>query len=330
MSQIISKLRPGDLVEVRTPDEILRTLDADGTLKNLPFMPEMIKFCGGRFRVLMRVVKTCCSSSLSSGMRGFDDDDVVLLDGLRCSGADHAGCQKACMIFWREAWLRKVSEGAAQSEVDPNNAKELRSRLKTTAGPATYFCQASELLKATHNLSKWERIGKCFSEVRAGNCSALQMAQRLAKWVFWRSRRVLVGEYARGSAKFTPAETLNLRPGEQVEVKPVASIIATVNEKACNRGLYFSPDMRVLCDTRQQVKEKVQKIIVDGTGEMRKLHNTVFLEGSLCGCVNALGGCPRSEFMYWREIWLRRASHPANGNSQLSGKSCAQVEVTKC
>jgi hypothetical protein len=40
---------------------------------------------------------------------------------------------------------------------------------------------------------------------------------------------------------------------------------------------------------------------------MRQLRNTVFLEGSLCGCsCVAFGGCPRGEFAYWREIWLRR------------------------
>ena len=28
---------------------------------------------------------------------------------------------------------------------------------------------------------------------------------------------------------------------------------------------------------------------------MRQLRNTVFLEGSYCGCVYTLGGCPRNE-----------------------------------
>jgi hypothetical protein len=55
------------------------------------------------------------------------------------------------------------------------------------------------------------------------------------------------------------------------------------------------------------VKARLDKIIVDGTGEMRRLTNTVSLEGSLCGCAQiAFGGCSRCEFVYWREIWLRR------------------------
>ena len=36
--------RAGNLVRVRSPGEVLRTLDADGTLDGLPFMPEMGEF----------------------------------------------------------------------------------------------------------------------------------------------------------------------------------------------------------------------------------------------------------------------------------------------
>ena len=102
-----TRLYPGDLVEVKSPGEILNTLDATGALACLPFMPEMLEFCGGQFRVHLRVVKTCTSGTGPSTMRAFPDDDVVVLEGLRCSGAAHDGCQKACMIFWREAWLAK-------------------------------------------------------------------------------------------------------------------------------------------------------------------------------------------------------------------------------
>jgi len=304
--EMTARLFPGDLVEVKAPDEILQTLNAEGTLDYLPFMPEMVEFCGRRFRVSRRVVKTCFSGAIST-MRAFRSNDVVTLDGVRCSGAAHDGCQKACMILWRDAWLRKVEDAAVRSTVDSEGSERLRARLKTSTGPKTYFCQASELLKATHNLSRWERFGKCFSEVRAGNCSALQMVQRIGIWLFWRIRRRFLGEYARGSNKSTPVESLNLQPSEWIEVKSMKSIIETLNETGRNRGLYFSPDMRLLCDGQQQVMQRIDKIIVDGTGEMRQLRNTVYLEGSLCGCACvAFGGCSRCEFVYWREIWLRR------------------------
>jgi hypothetical protein len=309
MKSVSTILRPGDSVEVKSPAEILQTLDSAGTVDKLPFMPEMVEFCGRRFRVSKRVVKTCYYGT-SSGMRKFPAEDVVLLEGLRCSGAAHDGCQKACTIFWREAWLRRV-EGPStiSSSMDADSSKQLRSRLKTLTGPATYFCQASEILNATSDLSRWERFGKCFSEVRAGNCGVLEMLKRMSIWLFWRIRKIFLGAYAHGSQKSTPVESLNLRSGELIEIKPLASISKTLDERAHNRGLYFTPAMGGLCGEQYRVECKPEKIIVDGTGQMRQLRNTVFLEGSHCGCASvAFGGCPRGEFAYWREIWLRRTS----------------------
>ncbi len=302
-----ARLRPGDVVEVKAPDEILFTLDANGTLDHLPFMPEMVEFCGRQFRVSNRALKTCASSKTLSTMRGFMADDVVLLDDLRCSGAAHDGCQKACRIFWREAWLRRVEDRAGRSSPVTHSGRSLGARLKTSTGPNTYFCQASEILKVTTDLSQWARFRKSISEVRAGNCGALEMAHRIGIWLWWRLRRALLGEHARGSNKSTPAESLNVNPGDLIEVKPIDGIVETLNETGRNRGLSFTPDMRLLCGQQRRVERRLEKIIVDGTGEMRQVTNTVYLEGAHCGCAHvAFGGCTRGEFSYWREIWLRR------------------------
>src|SRR5439155_23474666 len=89
-----------------------------------------------------------------------------------------------------------------------------------------------------------------FRSVRSGNCSAFQMAQRLSIWLVWKIRRTVRGEYARGRSSSTPVESLNLLPGETIEVKPIESIVDTLNEAGRNRGLYFSPDMGSLCGQR--------------------------------------------------------------------------------
>jgi hypothetical protein len=302
------KLKPGDLVEVKTPDEIAKTLDAEGTLQELPFMREMVEHCGRRFRVSRRVVKVCASGMKGgSVLRGFPTDDVVLLDNLRCSGADHDGCQKGCIIFWREAWLRKVDEDALHSEVTPEQRNSLQARLKTLADPNTYFCQASEILRATEKLTRGQRYLKWVSEIRAGNCGPMDMVQRMGVFVFWKIRRLLLGHYARGKDSSTPTQALNLQPGELVEIQPMETISNSLDQAANNRGLWFSPNMRLLCGQRRRVSRRIEKLIVDGTGEMRRLRNTVFLEGSYCGCAHiAFGGCSRCEYVYWREIWLRR------------------------
>ena len=50
----LKRVAAGDLVEVRPAREILGTLDAGGTLGGLVFMPEMLEYCGRRFRVSRR------------------------------------------------------------------------------------------------------------------------------------------------------------------------------------------------------------------------------------------------------------------------------------
>lgn len=45
-----SNLRVGEVVEVLSQEEILATLDRNGELESLPFMPEMLQFCGKRFK----------------------------------------------------------------------------------------------------------------------------------------------------------------------------------------------------------------------------------------------------------------------------------------
>ena len=140
MNRPTTKLYHGDLVEVKAPQEILQTLDADGAMDHLPFMPEMMQLCGRRFRVSRRVFPVCVTASSPRTFRG---DDIVTLDGVRCSGAAHDGCQKACVIFWREAWLRKVEDTATQSQVDLRSLDRLRTRLKVSIGLKAYYCQAS-------------------------------------------------------------------------------------------------------------------------------------------------------------------------------------------
>ena len=47
-------------------------------------------------------------------------------------------------------------------------------------------------------------------------------------------------------------------------------------------------------------------MISEATGEMRKVEGTVYLDGNLCMCAWSVGGCPRQEYCYWREVWLKR------------------------
>src|SRR5215510_2383055 len=102
-----SKLRCGDLVQIRSKEEILRTLDTNGQLEKLPFMPEMFEFCGKQFRVFKRAHKTC---DPPNGVGGRRMARAVHLEGLRCNGEAHGGCQAGCLLFWKEEWLTKIED----------------------------------------------------------------------------------------------------------------------------------------------------------------------------------------------------------------------------
>src|SRR5262245_34384174 len=95
----------GDWVEVRPKEEILATLDKSGRLDGLPFMPQMFKYCGQPFRVHKVAHKTCDTVGRTGGRRL---PQGIHLD-LRCDGEAYGGCQAACLLFWKEAWLQPLS-----------------------------------------------------------------------------------------------------------------------------------------------------------------------------------------------------------------------------
>ncbi|HEY5839598.1 MAG TPA: hypothetical protein VIT19_11225, partial [Pyrinomonadaceae bacterium] len=141
---------PGDLVVVRPVDEILTTLDEKGTLGKLPFMPEMREFCGRQFRVSRRAFKTCVDDA---EMRRLDD--TVFLEDVRCGGEAHGGCDKACLIFWKEAWLRPAGDIDRQPATREAKVDEL-DLLEFAKRGDQFFCQSSEIVNASKPLPWWE------------------------------------------------------------------------------------------------------------------------------------------------------------------------------
>jgi hypothetical protein len=327
-SRTRSRLRAGDLVTVRTLPEILQTLDPNGTLDDLPFMPEMLEFCGRRFRVLNSVVQATIDGAFlachaESFVREFRNNDVVILKDVRCSGLKHDGCQRGCAIFWKEAWLDKVENDDRVNVPNRESARaasdELKVLLKTKTGPGKHFCQSSEFLKATLHLSIEKRFKKCFSAVAAGNISTWGMMKRILVWMWWKTHYRLFGQHARGTQDKTPTEVLGLQPGEMVEVKSLEEIVATLNKDGRNRGLHFSADQRPFCGGKYRVRSRADNFIAEGTGEMKHFRNTVMLEDVFCdSACFAFGGCYRADLLYWREVWLRRVeAQPRQAGSAI-------------
>jgi hypothetical protein len=115
---------------------------------------------------------------------------------------------------------------------------------------------------------------------------------------------------AAGSLKRTPTERLALKPGDVVRIKSEAEIVTTLDGFSRNRGLSCDRGMRQFCGGEYKVRNRLDRMIAEPTGQMRIVENTVILEGLQCLCWwNHVGGCPREEFMYWREIWLEPSGH---------------------
>jgi hypothetical protein len=302
-------LRVGDWFEVKSPLEIARTLDAEGTLDGLPFMPEMLEHCGRRYRMLRRAEKTCVegSDSLYTN-REFHNNDVVLLDQMRCSGADHDGCQRLCTMFWKLAWLRKVDEGSSKVEPVMENAEVLLRKLQTKTSPEQYFCQSTQLGKATKLNKRSTILIKAYREVRSGAVSAPDMVKMIVFPVFRKIRDELFGRpKLLGTLTRTPVGSLGLQPGDLVQVKTVEEIRATLDRKGRNRGLSCDLELKIHCGMQYRVKSRLDRMISEATGQMRKVEGTVILDGNTCLCPWTVGGCPRLEYCYWREAWLKRA-----------------------
>ena len=101
--------------------------------------------------------------------------DTVYLDDLRCDGSGHGGCQAGCLLYWKEAWLRRVEvhPGAAPC---PTRLARARSALPRrdangaggTASEEVWRCQATEAFKASEPL-KTSNLAQYWRELTNGN-----------------------------------------------------------------------------------------------------------------------------------------------------------------
>jgi len=307
------RFRPGQVVWVRSLQEILETLDGSGKLDGLPFMPEMIRYCGHSFRVSCMPTMTCVEGI---GFRKLKD--IVFLENLRCDGGSHDGCQRDCLLFWREAWLSDQAINIPSSPTLDAEVSQQNAGLKIKQGDR-YFCQSTELSGiVSENLpdkflpkGKLETLKKMASDLLHGEMTILSFITKLYNAVLIRIQRLLgmdtSGQLV-GQRKKTETLSLGLEPGEWVEIKSEKEIAETLDIHGKNRGLMFDTPMGAYCGQRFQVENQLRKIIVEETGQMVSLTNTVLLQNNVCSAC----GCPRANRFYWREIWLKRIEPEGN------------------
>ncbi len=337
-------LRAGEWVEVRPLEEVLATLDTQGRLDAMPFMAEMARFCGHRFQVFKSAHKTCDTIDSFKGRRL---PDAVHLVGARCDGSFHGGCQAGCLLFWKDAWVKRI--GDPRAGVDAALARNrsasrigaMRGAIATLArqafadnppkGELRYRCQATELPRATtplrvydprhyvrdlstRNLALWTLV-----------CAVALGLYELLPRLFGARRHLLRSHAIRLEL---PGESLNLQPGELVQVRSKAEILATLDSTGQNRGLTFDAEMAPYCGRTFRVLRRVDRILEERTGKLLRLRkDCIILDGVVCSglhCGFHRLGCPRSVYPYWREIWLRRIER-APGRAMESGVKSPSV-----
>jgi len=299
------RFRRNELVEIRSQEEILRGLDSEGKLDGVPFMPEMCRFFGQVFRVHRRTEKTCVEGSGIRRLRG-----AVFLDGVRCDGSAHEGCDRRCLIFWRDAWLKPAAP------VPPIDCEDAEARLLQgvdlpVSRNGRFVCQSTELLEITSPLPWWH-VQQYLRDLWLGEATPRELAGQLWLLVCGKLRGLLQNRracVARNDRSKTPTDALGLQTGDLIEVKSMAEIEQTLDANNCHRGLEFTPDMEQHCGKRFRVSRRVEKIILEETGQMRRIRDTVMLEGVICDGLHARG-CPRANPSYWRELWLNKVASP--------------------
>lgn len=332
-------LKAGEWVQVRSQEEILATLDEHGRLETLPFMPEMLRYCGQRFRVFKRADKTCDNVEAWSIRRM---KRSVFLEGVRCDGSGHGGCQAGCLIFWKEAWLKRAGSGTVFTTISLQEAavplerhglctvSTLRAATQAacTLDATIYSCQATDVRKFTSYMKIWDPR-QYFRDLRSGNLRSglaskspgqralevvlviLRLLRSLAITLFnevQARRHGIPYPFIAGALDKTPLETLDLQPGELVQVRSKEEIIATLDHQNRNRGLLFDSELLPYCGGIYRVLRRVHRIIDEKTGKMMNMkYPCIVLEGVVCQSdFHRL--CPRAIYSYWRESWLRRAS----------------------
>ncbi|MCU1251208.1 MAG: hypothetical protein JWQ49_4237, partial [Edaphobacter sp.] len=280
---------------------------------------------------------------------------TVHLEGARCDGNAHDGCQARCLIFWKESWLERIAEERASTESSfvrkghesgtSSGATEQdvtvatrRTTPQTDSGDPVWVCQSTQIAQASE-LLHWWNLRQYIEDYTSRNVRLSQLLVSLAFFLYahlvsagiglgtalrWAYDRIQgtpyplrLGKIPRGAR--TPSAKLDVQPGELVKIRSYEEILATIDETGNNRGMSFDAEMVHYCGGTYRVLDRVNRIINEKTGKMQHLRNDcVMLENVVClACYSKYRRfCPRSIYPYWREIWLERIGP---GISSLKG-----------
>jgi hypothetical protein len=236
-----------------------------------------------------------------------------------------------------------VDGGSAQETARSQGCSEQQVVAATRIGSSAsgsdeplYSCQAT-LLPAASAPLKWWDYRQYLEDLTSGNASFGRLIAGglyvlyhwLVNWTrrhSWRVSRALVRIYdrvqkMRGGTPYprrqgtiprgqpTPERNLDLAPGELVRVRPLEQILATLDQRNRNRGMFFDAEEVPFCGKTFRVRSRVRRIIDERTGRLLTLKGqNVILENAWCQArySDRRMLCPRAIYPFWRETWLER------------------------
>jgi hypothetical protein len=279
----------------------------------------MLQYCGMKFKVYKQAHKTC-DYSTEYPFRTRHLKDAVHLE-TRCSGEAHGGCQAGCLMYWKEAWLKRIdtnSELVSVTSLSPepsgirSTAKcdesllHSRTSYPDSDGSVIYRCQTTQVPHATTPLNWWD-VRQYIEDLRSGNISfprfisgAIYSAYfhlsnagiGLGPAMRWFYDRICwiwggtmfprtPGRVPKGEA--TPTVKLNLQPGELVRIKSHEEILTTVDVENKNRGMFWDAELAPYCGSTHRVKSRVSRIIDEKTSKMVEMKNPcIILDSVVC------------------------------------------------
>ena len=179
-------------------------------------MPQMFQYCGQQFRIYKRAHKTCdtITGIWPNNTSGRGLSRAVHLE-LRCDGKAHGGCQAACLIFWKEAWLGpskrtndSVGKPARDAQLNRHPVNDVScmeqdvwkaTRANHSDDDLRYVCQATQVLHFTEPLRWWD-VRQYLEDYTSGNAALSSMVRGFVFSLVWhlgQARRQKIGRPTR-------------------------------------------------------------------------------------------------------------------------------------
>jgi hypothetical protein len=98
-------LQPGEWVQVKSLTEIASTLDREGKNRGMRFDNDMVRYCGGHYRVLCRVERVI---NERTGVMLHLRNPCIILEGVEATGEFLRFNPQREYPYWREIWLRRI------------------------------------------------------------------------------------------------------------------------------------------------------------------------------------------------------------------------------